>query len=340
MATGNVHRPSRRSLLKAGLASALLERAALADPTPGVAQVAITLDLEMARHYPTWDRMNWDYEKGNLDSDTKRYALEAGRRVARRGGKIHYFAVGQVFEQEKVDWLAELASLGHPIGNHTYDHVNLLATDRSQIQFRFQRAPWLIAGRTPAQVIEDNVRLCTMAMRERLGRGPVGFRTPGGFADGLRGRADLQAMLLRQGFSWVSSLYPAHKNVTPGKPVENEVMDDIVRAQAFAQPFRYPSGLVEIPMSPISDVNAFRTGRWPLDAFLEAIRRAIVWTIDRGAVFDFLAHPSCLVVTDPKFQTIDLIQETVQRSNGRAELVDLDTIAQSFARAHAGKGSK
>ena len=38
-------------------------------------------------------------------------------------------------------------------------------------------------------------------------------------------------------------------------------------AQEQAQPFAYPDGLVEIPMSPISDVGAFRTlkgGRWVL----------------------------------------------------------------------------
>ena len=35
-----------------------------------------------------------------------------------------------------------------------------------------------------------------------------------------------------------------------------------VSAQAQAQPFVYPSGLVEVPMSPVSDVTAMRSGRW------------------------------------------------------------------------------
>ena len=43
------------------------------------ALIAITLDLEMSRHYPKRGMMEWDYEKGNLDADTKRYAVEAGR---------------------------------------------------------------------------------------------------------------------------------------------------------------------------------------------------------------------------------------------------------------------
>src|SRR5262249_36054819 len=76
---------SRRSFLASALA-------ATAAPAPGgqapappkTAHVAITLDLEMSRHYPTWDQTHWDYEKGNLDADTKRYAVEAARRVRRR----------------------------------------------------------------------------------------------------------------------------------------------------------------------------------------------------------------------------------------------------------------
>ena len=67
--------------------------------------IAITLDLEMSRNFPTWDQTHWDYEKGNLDAATKRYAVEAARRVKARGGVIHFFAVGQTMEQEDVGWL-------------------------------------------------------------------------------------------------------------------------------------------------------------------------------------------------------------------------------------------
>ena len=60
-------------------------------------------------------------------------------------------------------------------------------------------------------------------------------------------------------------------------------------------------------MSPISDVTAFRTHIWKLDWFLKAIRLAVVAAIRTGAAFDFLAHPSCLVVEDPTFETVKLI---------------------------------
>src|SRR5205807_6315205 len=86
------------------------------------ALVAITLDLEMSRNFPSWEDTHWDYEKGNLNEETKKYAVEACRRVKAHGGVLHCFAVGRVLEQENIDWLKGIAQAGHPVGNHTYDH--------------------------------------------------------------------------------------------------------------------------------------------------------------------------------------------------------------------------
>ena len=281
-----------------GGASALAQAAA---PPRDKALIAITLDLEMARNFPRWEDTHWDYEKGNLNDEAKRYSLEAARRVKAHGGVIHFFAVGQVFEQENVDWLKELHQAGHPIGNHTYDHVYVLATKPQDIQYRFARAPWLIAGKTPAHVIRDNIQLCTDAMRTRLGFGPDGFRTPGGFADGLNGRADVQQMMLELGFKWVSCKYPAHAYGEVGKEPTPDVFENVVKAQQAAQPFVYPTGLIDIPMSPISDIGAFRNGRWKLEHFLKAIRLGVEWAIEHRAVFDLLSHPSVLYPNDPEF---------------------------------------
>src|SRR5262249_3472891 len=151
-------------------------------------------------------------EKGNLNAETKQYAAEACRRLRARGGVCHCFAVGRVFEQENIDWLREVVRAGHPVGNHTYDHVNVKATRSEDVQFRFRRAPGLIEGRAPREVTRENIRLTSAALKSRLGVEPVGFRTPGGFANGLHDRPDVRQMLLGLGFPWVSSLYPAHPN--------------------------------------------------------------------------------------------------------------------------------
>jgi hypothetical protein len=292
------------------------------------ALIAITLDLEMSRNFPTWETTHWDYEKGNLNQETKKYAVEACRRVKMAGGVLHCFAVGRVFEQESVAWLKEIAQAGHPIGNHTYDHVNVKATKPEDIQFRFRRAPWLIDGKETLDVISENIRLTTAALKARVGVDPAGFRTPGGFPDGLTDRPDVRQMLVDLGFMWVSSKYPAHPLNEAGKEPAQAVFDGIVKAQSEAQPFVYPKGLIEVPMSPISDITAFRGGRWKLEWFLKAIRLGVEWAIDHKAAFDFLGHPSCLYVTDPEFKAIDLICDLVKKAGKAAGLVDLATIAQ------------
>jgi len=319
---------TRREFVASAASGLLSTTSTFAQPPAKQAILAITLDLEMSRNFPTWETTHWDYEKGNLNRETINYAVEAARRVKERGGRIHFFLLGRTLEEENVAWLKGLAADGHPIGSHTYDHVNIRATRPEDIQFRFQRSPWLIAGREPAETIRENIRLTTAAIKSRLGFGPAGFRTPGGFARGLADRPDLQKMLLDFGFFWVSSQYPGHKIGAAGEEPTEATIRSIVAAQAAAQPYRYETGLVEVPMSPISDIGAFRTGRWKLDWFLRAIRAAAEWAIEHGAAFDFLGHPSCLYVTDPEFKTIDLLCDLVERAGKNAALADLLTLSQ------------
>jgi peptidoglycan/xylan/chitin deacetylase (PgdA/CDA1 family) len=316
---------TRRGAL-AATAGALLSCGAGVPPSK--ARIAISLDLEMSRHYPTRDQTHWDYEKGNLDEPPKQYSIEAAKRGQARGGVLHFFLVGQVLEQENVDWLKRLHADGHPIGNHTYDHINVLANHPGDLQFRFRRAPWLLEGRTTLHAIEWNIRLCAAAMRQRLGFEPNGFRTPGGFTNGLRDRPEVQKILQDLGYGWISSLYPQHLTTKPGIAPDESVFTGILASHSQAQPFRYPSGLLEIPMSGISDVGAFRSAHWSLGSFLEATRRSVTWAIEKGRVFDLLAHPSCLVVEDPNFEIVELICDLVAKSNGRAELIGLDAIAR------------
>lgn len=320
---------TRRRFLSATAATGVAAAAgwSAARPPAGPALLVITLDLEMSAEYPRRGMTEWNYRKGDLDADTKRYAVRAAEVAKAHGGLVHFFAVGQTLEQEDVGWLKDLAAAGHPVGNHTYDHVNLLAQKPEDVQFRFRRAPWLVRGKSVAEVIEGNVETCTLALRERCGITPAGFRTPGGFATGLRDRPDLQRMLLRQGFAWVSSLYPPHPCGTPKAEPGADVYAAIVRAQAAAQPFKYPTGLVEVPMSPVSDVVAFRTHYWKLDWFLKAVRLAAEEAVGTGGCFDFLAHPSCLVAEDPTFEAVKLICAVARDAGPRAAVVGLDRLA-------------
>ncbi|MCA9173396.1 MAG: polysaccharide deacetylase family protein [Planctomycetales bacterium] len=324
------HAASRRDFLAGAagvsLAATLGARTAAANDEQ-VAQIAITFDLEMSRHYPQRGMTEWDYQKGNLNEETKRYSLEAAKRVRDRGGLIHFFCVGRVLEQENVDWLREIAEMGHPIGNHTYDHVNVWASEPDKVQFRFARSPWLVAGQSVEQIIRENIRITSAALQSRVKVKAAGFRTPGGSRTALNGREDLQRLLLDLGFSWVSSGYPPHQSSPPETPPTDEIFASIVDALPSAQPYRYPTGLVEVPMSPISDVGAFRTSRWKRADFLKSIRQCIQWCVSHHGVFDFLCHPSIMYVEDPGFEVVDHICDLVAADKDRAKLTTLDGIA-------------
>ncbi|MAG92785.1 MAG: chitin deacetylase [Planctomycetaceae bacterium] len=325
---------TRRSFLTASAAGTLAAAASLSQAKEPAkqARIAITFDLEMSRHYPKRGMLEWDYQKGNLDEATKKYSVEAARVAKEHGGLIHFFCVGRVLEQADVGWIQEIARAGHPIGNHTYDHVNVTATEPAKTQFRFQRAPWLTRNRSAADIIRENIRITSLAMQRRAGLEVNGFRTPGGFHKGLADRPDVQQMLLELGFRWISSKYPPHLYGKPNREPGEEVYQSIVAAQQQAQPFVYPSGLIEIPMSPISDVGAFRSTFWKLEYFLEATRRSVQWAIQKGGVYDFLAHPSCMVVEDPTFETVKLICNLVKQAGDKAEIVGLDEIAKHVPR--------
>jgi hypothetical protein len=181
------------------------------------------------------------------------------------------------------------------------------------------------------QILRENIRITTLAMKQRAGIEADGFRTPGGSYLALNGREDLQHLLLDEGFTWVSSKYPPHKSSKPGEEPTEEIFDSIVNALTEAQPYLYPTGLVEVPMSAISDVGAFRTSRWKLAHFLKSIRQCVEWAIENRGVFDLLCHPSIMYVEDPNFEVVKLICELVKQAGDKAEIVGLSTIAKHAA---------
>ena len=49
------------------------------------ALIAITLDLEMSAEYPRRGITEWNFQKGNLDDATKKYAVEAAKYLINQG---------------------------------------------------------------------------------------------------------------------------------------------------------------------------------------------------------------------------------------------------------------
>ena len=339
---------SRRDFLTAASAAGLAMTAAASLPAgyrpktelaadDNVALIGMTLDLEMAMHYPSWGMMEWNYIKGLLNDEAKQYTREACRRVKAKGGVIHSFMLGRTLEQADVTWLQEIIEEGHPVGNHTYDHVNVWAiAPGTKPEIRavpFRASP--VAGRRqdgrtgrPREHRGDHRR------HEAAGcaRSPMASARPAGITSGLDGRADVQQMMLDLGFWWVSSR-ATHVPIAPENPTAAD-FQRVVDHQTDAQPYVYPTGLVEVPMSPLGDVASFRREKqkWKIGDFLTMIEKCVGWAIENRAVFDLLTHPSLMYVEDPKFQSYELICDMVQASGGHAAIVGLDVIAERAKR--------
>ena len=83
-------------------------------------------------------------------------------------------------------------------------------------------------------------------------------------------------------------------------------------------------------MSPISDIGAFRNGRWQLDDFLERHPSGrCSWSSSAGPCSTFSRIHPAWASSIRSFKTIDLICDLVEQSNGAAEIVSLDVNRQA-----------
>ena len=73
--------------------------------------------------------------------------------------KATFFVVGKKVD-ESPQVVADILQQGHEIGNHTYHHINL--------------------DNTTQAVVEEEIRLCNVAVKKACGKTPVVFRPPGG----------------------------------------------------------------------------------------------------------------------------------------------------------------
>ena len=83
----------------------------------------------MSRNFPDHEEMHWDFEKGNFNDETKEYTVEACRRVKAKGRSSALLRGRPGSSSRKaLTGSKRIVEAGHPVGNHTYDHVNVLAT--------------------------------------------------------------------------------------------------------------------------------------------------------------------------------------------------------------------
>ena len=260
--------------------------------------LSLTFDIEMCTNFPYWTSV-WDHRKGAIDADSKLYMGKMLDVAAEYGVKLQFFLVGRALEDPNVDYLKRMAAEGHAVDNHTYHHVNVKAQEIPRLQPVYANAPWRAAGLNALECIRREVRQTSTAITEKLGVAPTGFRTPGGFNNGLDDVPAVQDVLRAEGMEYASARFyfpvdPQRKR--PPADVLNQAMETSI---GTLQPSRYPNGLPELPLAGITDIWAFRVldlDRWE---FIDVLKRGIDHTHANKQVLSLCFHPPVLAVRDP-----------------------------------------
>ncbi len=187
--------------------------------------LAITYDTDMAGGYAPDGICH-----GRTMPAIKRQMLRLCDTAESFGVRLQFFQIGNGLEAtEDVGYLQEVLARGHDLDQHTWSHLHLLTDDLEALDYELRHTNELFA--------------------ERLGHVSTVLRGPGGYPNGLRGRAANQQVILDNGFRWVSCEYNFRAS-----------FDDYiatVTGPAGNQPYAYDSGLVEIPIMSITDRNFF-----------------------------------------------------------------------------------
>lgn len=268
--------------------------------------LSLTFDIEMCTNFPYWTSV-WDHRKGAIDEDSKLYMGKMLDVADTFGVKFQFFLVGRALEDPDIDYLKRMTAEGHAVDNHTYNHVSVKAQDIPQLQPVYANAPWRAAGLNALECIEREVRQTSTAITEKLGVAPTGFRTPGGFNNGLDDVPAVQEVLSDAGMQYASARYyfpvdPEQKR--PSADVLNQAMEASVDA---LQPSRYPNGLPELPLAGITDIWAFRVldlDRWE---FINVLKRGIDHAHANRQVLSLCFHPPVLAVRDPHCDMLNIV---------------------------------
>jgi peptidoglycan/xylan/chitin deacetylase (PgdA/CDA1 family) len=167
------------------------------------------------------------------------------------------------------------------IQQHTYSHV-VFRDVRYQAYGAETEA---VLPETPPVALREELAWTSELIRKYLGRDCIGLRTPFGYYRGLRGRADLLAIVAGAGHRFVTSW---GRNEENGNPTP------------WVQPFTYAEegfpGILEIPFQfwldgIWFDAHGYGEGR----AFGKALEGAVDEIADQDLVFATAFHEWCAV---------------------------------------------
>lgn len=189
--------------------------------------VALSYDLEMCAGYGGPDGIN----HGRLMPALQNYTLRLCELAERYGVALHFFYVCNGLEapdaeSRLVPFLREILDRGHVIDSHTFSHQGLTLVD--------------------ANTLDQDLAHANCLLDQYLGLRSTVLRGPGGYPDGRRTLSPAnRRVILHNGFRWVSGEYD------PGTYELDR--EEWISAASRNLPYRYPEGLVEIPIQGWTD---------------------------------------------------------------------------------------
>lgn len=208
----------------------------------GQCWVGLSYDLEMCAGYsPTMTN------HGRIIPDLQKYTLQLCDIAEAFDVKLHFFYVANGLEHTDTDYLYEILRRGHVIDSHTYDHLSLTYPDMVKL--------------------DQDLRRANDLLQDKLGVEPVVLRGPGGIINGLNHHPKAQQIILKNGFRYVSSAYKdpltnsdfQFLKKDESHEVNHAALSQAVQLTTFEPPYRYESGLVELPLQGLTDRNWFDT---------------------------------------------------------------------------------
>jgi len=234
--------------------------------------------------------VGWSLRDATDASGVAEYLTDCAGVIEEAGGLMQVF-VAPTAVGAHADWLAGLMARGHG--------VDL----------------WL--GEDPAADGGEGVSAAlpeaAQVLHSALGAAPIGLRLGTCLPAGLEGSEGRQRAILDAGLTYVSSLYATK---SPSGPYDVFADKNAYMIMKHHQPRRYPSGLVEVPMSGYSDAHFLQELGRPLEAWIRHLRDCADFAYDMGGLLYAPAlHPDLHLRYDPQGTAIRALAEYVARKH-------------------------
>src|SRR3954453_2265119 len=172
------------------------------------------------------------------------------------------------------------------IQQHTYSHVVF-----RDVRYRaFGADAEAVLPETPPVALREELAFTSDLIRRHLGRECTGLRTPFGYYEGLRGRADLLQIVRETGHRFVTSWGRNEENGNPTPWVQPFAYAEEGYPDILEMPFQFWLDVVWF------DEHGYDTG----PALLEALKGAVDEVAERDLVYGACFHDWVAIASDER----------------------------------------